>query len=390
MNAGEKTRKQPLVLDFASRSHVGDRDYQEDSCAFAPGQESVLAVLADGMGGHAAGDVASKLAVENFIEAFLSSNAQEHFRFGSALASANLAIKRSIEQNPAQEGMGCTLTAVLATDEGLHWVSVGDSPLFIYQGGILTRLNEDHSMTPIIQAALKEGKISQAEADTHPKRNMLRSALMGDEIELIDLSKNPYRLKDGAIVISASDGLLTLSENQIRDELKKVRNLTSTEIAQALVNAVLQQRRPRQDNVTVQVLKCQSAGRSKAVPLIAVLTLLGMAAIGLGYAYRADLTALFRSLNQPSAKELPIVPITVGNDEALSVPERNVVPEPPLESAENKTTEDVTTQDASKQQIPGNKPSKKATEKDSPEDSQLPDSEINPETPIMEGIQQND
>lgn len=388
MNTGDKARKHPLILDFASRSHVGARDYQEDSCAFAPGQESVLAVLADGMGGHAAGDVASKLAVENFIDAFLSSNAQEHFRFGSALTSANLAIKRSIEQNPAQEGMGCTLTAVLATDEGLHWVSVGDSPLFIYQGGKLTRLNEDHSMAPLIQAALKEGKISQAEADAHPKRNMLRSALMGDEIELIDLSKNPYRLKDGAVVISASDGLLTLSESQIRDELKKVRNLTSAEIAQALVNAVLQQRRPRQDNVTVQVLRYQPARRFSSTPLIAVLVVLGLAVIGLGYAYRAELTTLYRFLSQPSVKHLPAAPISAGNDEMPSVPERRTVSEPPLESAENRTTEDVTTQGANKQQIPGNKPSKIATEGEFPEDSPLPDSEIHPEMPISDSNEQ--
>jgi len=390
MSADEEADKRPMSLDFASRSHVGERNYQEDSCAFAPTETFVLAVLADGMGGHAAGEIASKLAVENFIGYFLSSNAEEHFRFGSALASANLAIKHSIEQNPAQDGMGCTLTAVLATDEGLHWVSVGDSPLFIFQGGKLSRLNQDHSMAPLIQAALSEGKISQAEADSHPKRNMLRSALMGDEIELIDLSEGPYRLKDGAIVVSASDGLLTLSESQIRDELKKARDLTSAEIAQSLVKAVLQQKRPRQDNVTVQVMKYRGNKRSSALLLISGVVILAMILSGLAFAFRKNLPGWQQIFDSHTQKVLPVTSAGTEKDVTPSVNQPNENRKQSTENTETVAISSAPAEVEAKQQLEKDDLPIKDNADGSVGTRPLPKSEIKPQIPVPDSVKKND
>jgi len=141
---------------------------------------------------------------------------------------------------------------------GLQWISVGDSPLFLFRNGKLSRLNADHSMAPLISESLSQGKITKDEAQNHPNRHALRSAVMGDELPLIDAPNSPIALFKGDVVILASDGLLTLSMKEI--ELIISRNLggQAETLAQLLLSAVEAKKLPRQDNTSVQVIAMPS------------------------------------------------------------------------------------------------------------------------------------
>src|SRR5262249_458283 len=129
----------------------GDRTQQQDAVRvrWLEAERAWLIALADGMGGHAAGDVAGKLAVDCFVAAFRSlphDNASLEDALVGAQRDANTQIDSVQASHPELEGMGTTLVAAHIGDEGLRWVSVGDSPLYLYRDAALVRLNDDHSL----------------------------------------------------------------------------------------------------------------------------------------------------------------------------------------------------------------------------------------------------
>jgi serine/threonine protein phosphatase PrpC len=245
--------------DFAGRQTVGARENQQDTYAFAtmPGKKaSLLLVLADGMGGYRGGEEASRIAVETFVHTFHEMEAAARRRLKAGVLAANDAIFAEIEERPDElDGMGTTLVAVAATSEGLEWASVGDSALYLVRGDSIRRLNADHSMRAIINQQVQEGRLSAKEAATHPKRTQLLSALIGEEIALLDESAEPFPLQAGDIVLVASDGLDTLSHPKIIDILQARRNQDAVEMVTALLAAVKGEGKPKQDNTTVAIMK---------------------------------------------------------------------------------------------------------------------------------------
>jgi len=248
------------VWRAASRSIQGGRNYQEDKCVFTPiaardGQGAVLAVLADGMGGHAGGAVASEVATLRFIEHFKAHEDETAERLRKSLIAANEAVAHKSQNNPDLSGMGCTMVGLVAQAEQLDWVSVGDSPLWLYSNDALQRLNEDHSMMPVLQARVDRGEMAAASLSSHPARNALRSAVVGEDIPLVDLATMPLKVQPGDILVLASDGLCSLSDAQIAAILGKMAKAEPQAIADRLVEAVDELGLPDQDNTTVVVLR---------------------------------------------------------------------------------------------------------------------------------------
>jgi serine/threonine protein phosphatase PrpC len=244
-------------IDFAGRGFIGVRESQEDYALFhtTHAGAELLAVLADGMGGPAFGEVASQKAVDTFITTFDSYPAGSVLAaMGAALQQANNELARSINETPALASMGCTLVGMHVGADGLQWISVGDSPLFLYRDGKIIRLNADHSMAPLIAESLQKGEITQDEASKHPHRNSLRSAVMGGELSMVDTSSAPVPLYQGDVIVLASDGILTLSDNEIAAQLEVRPTVTAEKLASNLIAAVEVKKRPRQDNTTVQVI----------------------------------------------------------------------------------------------------------------------------------------
>lgn len=258
-----------LRLDAATGIGQGRRECQEDSIIadFTIGSEIGLAVLGDGMGGHAAGDIASRIAVtEVFSELKLRADDPERFaRFApgilrTAMCAANGCIADHVRGNAETGGMGTTLVAFAVARDRLFWVSVGDSPLFLFRDGELHRLNEDHSLAPQIDGMARMGLLSAEEARCHPDRNCLTSALTGTEIRRIDCPEQPFDLAVGDIIIAATDGLTFIAPDRIRTLLAEYRRRTSAEIATALLAELEALADPEQDNVCFTVVRVVGRG----------------------------------------------------------------------------------------------------------------------------------
>jgi len=249
--------------DFSARQHCGKREEQEDSFAFADasaeGEEPLsrlLVTLGDGLGAHHAGAVASYLAVNSFVRAFHENDLLPAWRLRVALDAANQTLDYIGAKLPSTATpMGTTLLAVLVHLRELHWVSVGDSPLFLYRSSKLQRLNADHSLVPQLQERIMTGELTVAEAEQHPDRHMLQSAVMGRSMPLVDLPSEPTPLRSGDVLIAASDGIFTLDHSQLEEMLAFGRHTTADKIADAILFAIRRINFERQDNVTVAVIK---------------------------------------------------------------------------------------------------------------------------------------
>ncbi|MFO1161215.1 MAG: protein phosphatase 2C domain-containing protein [Reyranellaceae bacterium] len=221
--------------------HQGARAYQEDSWALRTlGDGSLLAVVADGMGGHAGGAVASKLVVEAFVHSM-----EQGGGLSDGLRDANDAVRRGAAVKPDLAGMGATVVAVQVRGDEVRWISVGDSPFFLVSMGQIMRLNADHSMVPQIEAMVKRGMLTAEEAEHHPARHTLREAVMGEKLTLID--RGSRKLEPDARLLLCSDGVQTLDGAAIAAVAQRP--------AQALIDAVLAVEAEHQDNITVVKLE---------------------------------------------------------------------------------------------------------------------------------------
>lgn len=256
-----------MRFDCATSASRGARAYQEDSARLwpdpaggaAPGiaasdESRLLAVLADGMGGHAGGALASKLVCDGFIEAFAQERGEVRERLRLAMVAANSAVDRETQAQPHLNGMGSTLIGAAFGAEGLQWISVGDSPLYIFRRGEIALLNEDHSLAPALDQMAAQGKITHEMARAHPKRHMLRSAICGQEIEMVDLCRKPLALEPDDFVVLASDGIHSIDEQLITRVISAWAKDGPAAVAHALIRAVESVRDPHQDNTTVVVV----------------------------------------------------------------------------------------------------------------------------------------
>lgn len=244
--------------------HVGKRENQEDAIAtdFAIGEDTGFAVLSDGMGGHNAGEVASKLVVtEVFSELKLHNGRKGAYRGNvrdillHAAELANTSVADVANGAPEAQGMGATLIVPVFTGDQLHWLSIGDSPLYLYRKGHLRQLNEDHSMAPHIDLMVRSGILAESIGRDHPDRNCLTSVLVGRAISKIDCPEDPTQLFDGDIVIAASDGVQSLPHAQMRDTIKRHERASSDQIAEELMQEILAQNDPEQDNICFAIVK---------------------------------------------------------------------------------------------------------------------------------------
>lgn len=251
-------------FDVASAICQGGRDYQEDAIVtdFPFGADSGVVVLADGMGGHAAGDVASKIVVtEVFSELkFESANFADfeseipQFLTKSA-ANANQIVREHVKSNPDTRGMGATLVSTVLIENRLYWMSIGDSPLYHFRSGKLQQLNEDHSMAPQIDFMVESGLLDPEAGKNHPDRNCLTSVILGERVAKSDCPKTPFELQVGDIVVVSSDGLQYLEDAKIQKILQRHRRKKSAEIAGYLLEAIEALADPDQDNCTFSVIK---------------------------------------------------------------------------------------------------------------------------------------
>lgn len=228
------------VTTFGSRTDIGClRDHNEDSLIVAP----PLFAVADGMGGHAAGEVASEIAVD-----VLAERAPQHpdgEQLGRAVEDANRAVMQAAREGRGREGMGTTMTAAMLEGERLVIAQVGDSRAYLLHQGALQQLTRDHSlMADMIEA----GQLTPEEARTHPNRSVITRALGSDEHLRPDIYE--INVETGDRLLVCSDGLSTmLRDADIERTLCRVQD--PQRCATQLVNEAIAA--GGHDNVTVIV-----------------------------------------------------------------------------------------------------------------------------------------
>jgi serine/threonine protein phosphatase PrpC len=246
-----------LVLRYAARSDVGlVRSNNEDS-VYAGAR---LLALADGMGGHAAGEVASQLVIAALAHLDDDEPGGDLLaKLDAAVHSGNSAIAAQVEMEPDLEGMGTTLTAILFAGNRIGMIHIGDSRGYLLRDGELTQITKDDTF---VQTLVDEGRITKEEAHSHPQRSLIMRALTGHEVEPT-LTMREVRLGDRYLL--CSDGLSDpVSDETILDALK-IPDVTDS--ADRLIELALRGGGP--DNVTVVVADVVDTDYGPTQPIIA-------------------------------------------------------------------------------------------------------------------------
>ena len=239
---------------LACRQWQGARAYQEDSFGTAEvAPAALLMVLADGMGGHAGGAEASRIAVDAFLCTFPGAGGTVEARLRAGLEAAVGELRAREGEDRRLRGMGTTVVAALRDGRGVDWLSVGDSPMWLFVGGGLLRLNADHSMAPLLDELVRAGELASDRARTDRRRHMLRSAVTAGGPELVDCGYRSFRLLPGEYLLIASDGIETLAEEEIADVLRMADG-GAEQAADALMTALRAAAGPHQDNATFVLL----------------------------------------------------------------------------------------------------------------------------------------
>ena len=274
MPDGQANGVKSLTFDVATAAIRGSRDYQEDSLLanFPVGQDAGFAIIADGIGGHAAGNVASALVT---TEVFAHLKMQESllirgvldvpFALRQAAEQANQRLAKHAKEHDETRGMGSTLLVPVVRTDRLYWLSIGDSPLYLFRNGDLRQLNKDHSMAPQIDMMVKSGAMTPETGRNHPDRNTLTSVVNGQGITEVDCPKSPILLKEGDILIAASDGLQSLPTRTIARILLEGSKASSIDIADAFLAEIAALDNPDQDNTTFIVLMAREEDKTDEV-----------------------------------------------------------------------------------------------------------------------------
>jgi PPM family protein phosphatase len=241
-------------LEIAVLTHPGRvRPINEDSILSQRLNQGELVAVADGMGGHRTGEVASSLAVQSLLESLTelgSSTPPESL--ARAFQRANLAVFQQAQRRSESRGMGTTLTAILVDDQFAIVGHVGDSRAYLLRDGKLQQLTRDHSW---VAERVRQGLISEQEAREHRWRNVITNALGSYPQVRLDLSGIEVRPDD--VLLVCSDGLTTvLNEHDLTDLFEAHQNTPLEQLAEVLVNTVNEYGAP--DNVSVALVRVQS------------------------------------------------------------------------------------------------------------------------------------
>lgn len=239
-----------LVLRYAARSDVGKVRAKNDDSAYAG---RYLAVVADGMGGHAGGDVASASTVLDLIHLDRGDyQSDAGTQLADEIQTANALLSEMVHVNPKLTGMGTTVTALLLSDDKLAFAHIGDSRAYRLKAGVFEQLSVDHTF---VQRLIDEGRLSPEEAETHPHKNVLMRVL-GDVDASPELDLTSFEASPGERWLLCSDGLNFVDLQTVEQVVRETPSLAVT--AERLIELTLDAGSP--DNVTVVMVEVAESG----------------------------------------------------------------------------------------------------------------------------------
>lgn len=249
-----------MELHFAAKTDVGLKRKVNEDCVYV-NEATGLCAVADGMGGHSAGDVASRMVIDIIEESFsdFEPTDDESIReaINETIQLANYAVKTSASQNPEQRGMGSTITLLFFHDTKYYIAQVGDSRAYLIRDNQIFQITEDHSL---VQQELEKGLITEEEAESHVFKNIITRAVgIKDEVEVDFYSDST---QNGDLLLLCSDGLTNKVSNI--DILKEITSgNTLDNIASSLIE--LANLRDGSDNISLTIVQVGSKVRERAV-----------------------------------------------------------------------------------------------------------------------------
>jgi PPM family protein phosphatase len=241
------------AADTVAQTDTGRQRRDNEDSAFA---RAPVFVVADGMGGAQAGEVASKIAVEVFEQGIPDGGSPEE-RLADRAREANKRIHNLSKTQHERAGMGTTLTAVYLQDAELSIAHVGDSRAYLFRDGELKMLTQDHSL---VAELVQRGKLTEEQAAEHPQRSIITRAL-GPE-PTVEVDTVTYPVRAGDVLLLCSDGLTSMiSDEQVASVLQSTNDLNAA--AQALIDEA--NAAGGRDNITVVLFRLEEAGAEASI-----------------------------------------------------------------------------------------------------------------------------
>lgn len=245
--------RQKKRYDVCYSSHIGRREEQQDSGYLAVNDNEVVAVLCDGMGGIEGGRIASRVAVDKFVECYGQSNGQAWMETAADIVDDMVfALKNSEGQ---RLGAGTTLVAVNVDDSMMSWVSVGDSRVYIIRDEEILQVTTDHNYYLQLNHQLNTGEINKSQyyLECEDGEALISFIGMGGLV-LKDVSNEPLNLLRGDTILLCTDGIYrTLSDEIILASI--IRNSTAEEIIGEIDSSIMIADKKYQDNYSAIVIR---------------------------------------------------------------------------------------------------------------------------------------
>lgn len=208
-------------MNLTGKTDTGRRKQNEDSFLVMRDGLRCVAAVSDGMGGHAAGEIASRIAVETLKTVLSGEERLDAAMLRYACTTANEAVFNAAEQDESLQGMGATLVCAIVSPESFIAANVGDSRLYHYHDGVLTQVTHDHSF---VAELVRRKLITPQEAKTHPRRNLITRAIGTDSFVKVDLF--PCEWEENDILLLCSDGLSgSVDEDEMAAILSSMKSL---------------------------------------------------------------------------------------------------------------------------------------------------------------------
>ncbi len=251
------TKKISKPYDVGKLHNIGNRNSQQDSFAVSDisdeyllKQNGIMAIVADGMGGLADGDKISSMVTLSLFKYFHENTiANPSEALMNMLKIANDEVNSFLGNNITK--CGSTLVAGIIKDKTCHWISVGDSRIYLYRKGSLMQLNREHTYKDELDAKAANGEISREAALNNPQRNALTSYIGMGRLEKID--SNSLTLLSGDRILFMTDGVFgTVNDDKICDAM----NLPLDQSVDSLESIIKSYNKTNQDNYTALILEC--------------------------------------------------------------------------------------------------------------------------------------
>ena len=244
--------------DIAIMSEIGKRDSQQDAAYVAATDDDVFAVVCDGMGGVAGGQLASSTAVEAFTEYYQISNQQglSNFEWMQAAAETVDDIVYSLENSDGKRiGAGTTLLSVVAHKNQINWLSVGDSRIYIIRGNEIVQVTNDHNYFMRLNQQKADGLITPEKYHEESRQGEALISFIGmGGLSMIDVNEQAFQMQYGDVVLLCTDGLYrAISEEEIRIIVNESSSMQET--AEYFNKLILHRDCAFQDNYTYILIK---------------------------------------------------------------------------------------------------------------------------------------